>query len=225
MRIICKKMLAALLLLAFAASLVFCGIGQEGKIEYVRDEKSKLSTVSIDRDVNELPNELFLNANSLLSIRVHQDNRSFASRDNWLYSKDFSHLLLAPVTGQYVKIVIPSGITHIGERAFQDRTSLSYVDVPEGALEIGMSAFASCANLNFVVLPVSLERVDLCAFFKTNIDTVYYKGDAEGFGKIEFGSYNKDIKNASLCFYSEEKPTEPGSFWHYDESGFAVKWN
>ena len=49
-----------------------------------------------------------------------------------------------------VHVDIPSGVTVIGEGAFQDYGSLASVTIPAGVTEIGSSAFEDCVSLESI---------------------------------------------------------------------------
>ena len=57
-------------------------------------------------------------------------------------------------------IVIPSGVTGIGDALFWGNNTITLIEIPEGVTSIGWSAFASCNNLASVRLPDSLLSLD-----------------------------------------------------------------
>ena len=61
-------------------------------------------------------------------------------------------------------VVLPEGLTRIGEGAFRGCTSLRQVAVPSTLEEIGASAFEGCAALGEISLPASLASVGPGAF-------------------------------------------------------------
>lgn len=83
-------------------------------------------------------------------------------------SQNFDFVVVKGVLTQYTggggAIVIPSGVTSIGDYAFMDRTSLGSVIIPEGVTNIGDYAFCGCKYLNSVWMPESLMRIGTSAF-------------------------------------------------------------
>jgi len=62
------------------------------------------------------------------------------------------------------QVVVPEGITRIGECAFKGCTELESVIVPEGVTRIGYLAFKDCINLKTIKLPGSVEEIQAFAF-------------------------------------------------------------
>ena len=74
-----------------------------------------------------------------------------------------------------------------------------------------------------------MTSIGNCAFRDcSKLKTVYYKGTAEEWEKIEIDNeynYNDPLINATVYYYSETKPSEEGNYWHYDTDGVTpVKW-
>ncbi|MGN1001190.1 MAG: leucine-rich repeat protein [Oscillospiraceae bacterium] len=61
-------------------------------------------------------------------------------------------------------VVIPDGVTAIGERVFFRRTDVTGVTIPDGVTSICSHAFYGCANLSDVSLPNSLSTIGSYAF-------------------------------------------------------------
>ena len=50
-------------------------------------------------------------------------------------------------------VIIPEGVTKIGDGAFYDCTLLESVVIPKGVTEIGDGAFKYCTSLESIVIP------------------------------------------------------------------------
>jgi hypothetical protein len=62
------------------------------------------------------------------------------------------------------QVVIESGVTNIGDVAFQDCNNLNYIAIPEGFAIIGTRAFENCNNLFGVAIPSTVTTIETQAF-------------------------------------------------------------
>ncbi len=62
-------------------------------------------------------------------------------------------------------VVVPEGVTEIGNRAFEDRSDLTSIVLPESLTNIGEGAFISCHSLTGIALPETLTGIGDSAFF------------------------------------------------------------
>ena len=63
-------------------------------------------------------------------------------------------------------LVIPEGVTSIGNEAFRNYGYLTSVTIPESVTNIGKSAFDNCGSLTSVSFPKSLKNIGASAFEK-----------------------------------------------------------
>jgi len=98
-------------------------------------------------------------------------------------------------------VVIPIGVTRIGNYAFFHNDSLICVTIPAGITNIGNFAFNECNSLAMI----------------------YYFGTSSGWNSIAVGTNNLPITNAVLFYYSETDPGTENTHWRY-VSGFQEIW-
>ena len=70
------------------------------------------------------------------------------------------------VPAKLTHVVIPEGITEIGEQAFAGCSGIESVEIPEGVTVIRKNAFTRCKSLKTVRLPASLTEIESFAFDK-----------------------------------------------------------
>jgi hypothetical protein len=72
---------------------------------------------------------------------------------------------------------MPSGLTSIGESAFQDCTSLTSITIPSGVTYILFATFSNCTSLTSVTFngTISSDNLNRTAFGGSG--TIYYIGD------------------------------------------------
>ena len=68
----------------------------------------------------------------------------------------------------FTSVTIPDGVTNIGEGAFAYCTALTSVTIPNGVMSIGDSAFSHCTNLASVTLPDSVTYIGGFVFSSCN---------------------------------------------------------
>lgn len=84
-----------------------------------------------------------------------------------------------------------------------------------------------------IILPKTLESIHSEALNSYNsikqLANVFYKGSKEDWEKVEIiDNRTHELKlggeNSKFYYYSEEKPSENGVYWHYDENNDPVVW-
>lgn len=105
----------------------------------------------------------------------------------------------------------------MGVCVFRECTRLKTVNIEEGLTVIGDSCFAKCDDIVSIVLPKSITKVGDYALDK--FTAVYYLGNEDEWYEIDQNELNSKTK---LYFYSENKPTVYGNFWHFVDNAPAV---
>ena len=71
---------------------------------------------------------------------------------------------LISYTGYAYHVIVPEGVTEIGEKAFYGNQSLYTIQFPNTLTEIGKLAFCACRSLKRVDFPSSLITIGYTAF-------------------------------------------------------------
>jgi uncharacterized protein YjdB len=123
-----------------------------------------LSSITIPYSVNFIGKEAFTWCDKLFTINVDSGNNAYTSEDGVLYSKDKKTLIAYP-GGKIGAFTIPSGVTSIGDSAFQECRNISNVTIPNTVTIIGEGAFLLCDNIASVTIPASVTSIKGHAFY------------------------------------------------------------
>lgn len=78
--------------------------------------------------------------------------------------------------GSDTDIIIPSGVTHIGEDSFVYNKSIINVVIPDGVTDIGDFSFYQCQNLTNIIIPSSVTSIGRYAFEAcSNLQSLTFK--------------------------------------------------
>ncbi len=101
----------------------------------------------------------------------------------------------------YVKtVIIEPGISEIGNSAFYGCDSLIRIVIPEGVTAIGEYAFHA-ASPNDITIPVSLQSVSAQALMSGGLNTdIHYKGTKAQWNAITFAENNEGFTMANIHF-------------------------
>ena len=148
---------------------------------------------------------------AILSTKVTDEDLADAIVDDYgvKYSKDRKRLLDTSqnIKGEYrirkgticicdsafwncdltTSIIIPEGVTEIGERAFNGCTGLTTIVIPDSVTEIGEYAFDGCTGLTSIVISNSVTKVGVCAFRRcTGLTSVVIPDSVTKIGECAF---------------------------------------
>lgn len=100
--------------------------------------------------------------------------------------------ILKCYNGTDSQVVIPDGVTKIGDQAFYKNQNIVSVQFPDSVTEIGMKAFYDCNKLEKVQLPKHLEKLGFSAF--VDCDSLQYVWLPKTLNQIVTEYYNEEKK-------------------------------
>lgn len=98
-------------------------------------------------------------------------------------------------------ITIPSTVSCIDNRAFENCISLKEISMPENLSDIGYGGFYHCCEMKSIYIPKNVKYIGKYAFANCyKLKTVYYGGTKEDWDKIEIEEENEYLKNATIVY-------------------------
>ena len=67
--------------------------------------------------------------------------------------------VLEKYNGNSENVIIPDGVTHIGDNAFRELVGIKSVTIPNGVLSLGKSSFSGCDHLESISIPETVKEI------------------------------------------------------------------
>ena len=130
--------------------------------KYAFEDLNDVRSIFIPSTVETIDSRAFAaGCYELEAIVVDKDNAHYVSEDGVLYDRSMKTLVACPPARKKGKLLIPEGVTKIGDYAFRG-CRYTAVKVPESVEEIGESAFADSSCVESV--PQSAQSIGESAF-------------------------------------------------------------
>lgn len=159
---------------------------EKGKNDNLSNKEEQEKTIEITKNgtTEVLPDE----GKVLSKVSVEVDVPSNDSLEISLIQRDMT------------EVVIPEGVTEIGEGAFYGCRSLTDISIPNSVTDIMFCAFFNCKNLKSVIIPDSVTNMCL---FKNN--PLYYPADTFRYSGVEKVVLSKNLKTVPSYLFREAK--------------------
>lgn len=176
---------------------------------------SNLQDIHIGLGLKEIKEMAFGNCNNLSKITICEENPTFCSENNIIYSKDKTQIYFS-APNQIGNYVMPNSVECINQRAFYN-SKLYSIKFSENLNYIRKSGLSSCSNLMALVLPNSLKRIDYMSTYTDNLKYLVLGKDFEWINEYnDLGNLEKiicynvnppiiaeSVLNGSSCNYIE----------------------
>lgn len=139
---------------------------------------------------------------------LEENIRSIDARELTEDDFDIRNGVLARYSGLSVEVVIPDGVTKIGEGAFKKSKNCEKIVIPESVTEIEKEAFVSCPATE-ITLPAGIKKISSFTFYLSALKTAIIP---EGVEVIEDNAFGE-------C-YSLERVVIPSTCKKVGEAAF-----
>ena len=124
-------------------------------------------------------------------------------------SNDMIGVSMFEECGNLQDIVLPVGVTSIGDDAFRNCSSLTSIDIPEGVTSIGDYAFSDCSSLTSIAIPESVTSIGNHAFRNCSSLKSVHITDLSAWCKITFSNYSSNpLYYAEKLYLNNQELTE-----------------
>lgn len=103
---------------------------------------------------------------SIANMEVRAETEEIVHTNAVLKFSDGGKTVIGVTNNKVEYIVIPDGVTRIGDRAFLDCSSLRKITIPESVTHIGEDAFWGCTSLIGITIPGNMMHIGARAFYR-----------------------------------------------------------
>ncbi len=190
-----------------------------------------LTSITIPYSVKNIGDDAFFSCDKITSVHISDIAAWCSIKFGSSYSNPLRHAKLLYIDGKEVtELIIPYGVTSIGDYAFQYLSSLTSVTIPNSVTSIGEGAFCGCSKLNSINIPDGVTTIGNgtfygCTSLPVENNVLYADKWAVGVDDNSLSQYTlkDDTKGLSSTFYECSELTSitiPNSVTSIGESAF-----
>ncbi len=133
--------------------------------DYAFYGQTGITSITIPDSVTSIGSSAFYKCSSLNAVYITDISKWCAIDFGDGYANPLEYAKKLYLNGELVTdLVIPEGVTSIGEWAFHCCTSLTSITIPEGVTSIDEGAFYNCSSLTSITIPDSVTSIGYEAF-------------------------------------------------------------
>ena len=159
---------------------------------------SAITSITIGKNVHYIREKAFKNCTAITSVHISDlaswcNIHFYESYSNPLYQQNYENQIHFYLEGQELtNLVIPDGVTSIGNYAFVDCMNVTSVVIPNSITTIGEHAFEKCIGLTSVTIPNKVTSIGADAFYNcSNLGSITIGNSVSSIGKDAFKECTK----------------------------------
>ena len=168
---------------------------------------SGLTSITIPDGVKSIGDRAFSGCTGLTEIRYDGDLTGWCGISGLGYLMEYgksTKTLYIDGTKIKGKLVIPEGVTSIGDGAFMNCTDLTSIAIPYSVTSIGMCAFWDCIGMTNITISDRITSIGKRAFYGcSGLTEVRYNGDLTGWLNISGLSNLMEYGKSTKTLYIE----------------------
>ena len=167
---------------------------------------TNLSSVSIGNNVTTIGGFAFYDCSGLEKVIVRDIAAWCGIKFGNTYSNPliYAHHLYSDENTEITELVIPDGVTSIGNQAFYGCSGLTSVEIPNSVTSIELNAFRKCSGLTSVTVPNSVVSIGSYAFEGCNGLEKVIVSDIAAWCGINFANGESNPLAYAHHLYSDE---------------------
>ncbi len=226
---------------AFANDYSIENIELPGKLHSIGEKafmgSGLAGTILVPASVTEIGNGAFASCSDLSNVDIADRNTVYHDINGVVYTLDNTKLHTYPAgksettyfvnestvslmpysfTGstKLVTAILPTGLEQISERAFNQCTSLQYINIPDNVTQIGRYSFAECWNLSSITFNETskLPRISYGAFAYSGITSFTVPANVSTMAQYSF----EGCRNLTSITFAENSKLESISAYMFD---------
>ena len=149
---------------------------------------------------NELNNLQQLDLSGVKILEYNADGGAYSYPADVMPEYSFYNSYTSSGKPSLKSVVLPTSITAIGLRAFENCSGLTSIIIPAGVNTIGRSAFQNCTELKSLVIPNAVTNIGVRAFeYCTKLEKLTISSSISSIGEYAFSNCEELVSITALA--------------------------